>query len=178
MALIPHDWRPAAATLVFVEPGNGVLLIRKKRGHGAGKVNAPGGRLERGETPAECAWREVREEVGLRCGTLVPAAHLRFHDRADGYDVRGFVFRTNAFDGTPVETDEAEPFWCAWDVVPYGEMWQADRYWLPWVRAHESVRGDFVFEREDLVCRSVRPVAAGAERRFLVDFGMAEDSVT
>ena len=175
MALIPDHWRPVNATLVFVERGDEVLLIRKKRGHGAGKVNAPGGRLEPGETPADCARREVHEEVGLRCGTLAPAAYLRFHDRTDGYDVRGFVFRTDAFEGDPIETAEASPFWCGWDDVPYDRMWQADRYWLPRVRAHGPVRGDFVFAGEDLVCRSVRPVVAGALRRFLVDFELATE---
>ena len=89
--------------------------------------------------------------------------------------MRGFVFRTDAFEGDPIETAEASPFWCGWDDVPYDRMWQADRYWLPRVRAHGPVRGDFVFAGEDLVCRSVRPVVAGALRRFLVDFELATE---
>ena len=32
---------------------------------GAGKVNAPGGHIEVGETPEECAIREAFEEVGI-----------------------------------------------------------------------------------------------------------------
>ncbi len=178
MALIPPDWRPAAATLVFVERGEDVLLIRKKRGHGAGKVNAPGGRLERSETPAECARRELGEEVGLRCGALKPAAHLRFHDRTGGYDVCGFVFHAPESGGEPVDTPEAAPFWCAWDAVPYGEMWAADRYWIPWVRAGRPVRGDFVFEGERLVCSSVSPVQAAGMPRFLADFGVTREELT
>ncbi|MEO1370466.1 MAG: NUDIX domain-containing protein, partial [Acidobacteriota bacterium] len=52
-------WRPTdRATLVFVIDGGRILLIRKKRGLGAGKVNGPGGRLEAGETPVQCAVRE------------------------------------------------------------------------------------------------------------------------
>ena len=51
------------ATLVFVLRDNEVLLIRKKRGLGAGKINGPGGKLEAGETPRQCALREVREEL-------------------------------------------------------------------------------------------------------------------
>jgi hypothetical protein len=54
---VPHDF----ATLLFVfrEHSDEVLLIRKKRGLGAGKINGPGGRLEPGETPRACAIREV-----------------------------------------------------------------------------------------------------------------------
>ena len=170
MALIPVGWRPRPATLVFVERGSEVLLIRKKRGHGAGKVNAPGGRVEPRETPEECARREVFEEVRIRCGELRPAAHLRFHDRTDGHDVRGFVFRTCEFRGEAGETPEAEPFWCPWDAIPYGRMWAADRYWVPWVRAGNAVRGDFVFEGERLVCSAVSPVGARGMGRFRAEF--------
>ena len=183
MALIPPDWRPVPATLVFVERGGEVLLIRKKRGHGAGKVNAPGGRLEAAETPAACARRELREETGLCCGALMPVAYLRFHDREDrgdrahAYDVRGFAFRAATFEGVARETPEAAPFWCAWDAVPYGEMWAADRYWIPSVGAGRPVRGDFVFEGERLVCSAVAPVQAAGMPRFRADFGVTRKAL-
>ena len=59
--------KPIRATLLFLidRSTDSVLLIRKKRGIGAGKINAPGGKIDPGETPAECAVRETREEVGL-----------------------------------------------------------------------------------------------------------------
>ncbi len=181
MPLIPVDWCPQAATLVFIErdgaslaaPGEGaVLLIRKKRGHGAGKVNAPGGRIEPDETPYECAAREVWEEVGLRCGPLTPAGLLRCHDRKNGYDMRGFAFHAQAFEGEPIETDEAVPFWCAWDAVPVGEMWEPDRYWLPSIRMHRPVRADLLFENDRLVSRRVRPVRPTELDAYLGAFGV------
>ncbi len=44
-------WEPKErATLLFVIKEGQILLIRKKRGLGAGKINGPGGRLEPGET--------------------------------------------------------------------------------------------------------------------------------
>ena len=55
-------WRAKdQATLVFVTEAANVLLMHKKRGLGAGKINAPGGRLEPGETPETGAIREVQE---------------------------------------------------------------------------------------------------------------------
>jgi 8-oxo-dGTP diphosphatase len=46
-------WQPTErANLCFVTRGDEVLLIHKKRGLGAGKINGPGGRIEPGETAA------------------------------------------------------------------------------------------------------------------------------
>ena len=47
----PAQWTPdILATLMFVVQKGRILLIRKKRGIGAGKVNGPGGKFEPGET--------------------------------------------------------------------------------------------------------------------------------
>ena len=45
---------------------DGVLLLRKRVGkHTNGTWSSPGGHLEHGETPEQCAVRETREETGL-----------------------------------------------------------------------------------------------------------------
>ncbi len=60
-----EKWAPKdRAVLTFIRCEGRLLLIVKKRGLGQGKVNAPGGRLEPGETPEQAAVRETREEVG------------------------------------------------------------------------------------------------------------------
>ena len=62
----PAQWTPdILATLMFVVQKGRILLIRKKRGIGAGKVNGPGGKFEPGETALQCVLREVREELGV-----------------------------------------------------------------------------------------------------------------
>ena len=71
-----ESWQPKdVATLLFIVRGDEVLLIRKKRGLGAGKINAPGGRLEPGEAPLAAAIREVQEEI------LVTPARSRHAER-------------------------------------------------------------------------------------------------
>jgi len=49
---LPFDWASYTpqdrAVLCFLRDHERVLLIRKKRGLGAGKINAPGGKSESG----------------------------------------------------------------------------------------------------------------------------------
>ena len=155
---IPRNWEPwARATLVYLTRGDYVLLIRKKRGHGAGKVNAPGGRIEPGESAEACAIREVAEEVGIRVQSLKLRALLRYHDPAEGFAMAGYVFVSSDFLGNPSHTPEADPFWCRIDGIPYDEMWENDRMWLPRVLQGERIRADFRFCRDRLVAHTITP---------------------
>lgn len=139
------DWRPDfVGTLVFVIDGAKVLLIRKKTGHGAGKINGPGGKLEQTETVSECAVREVREETGLIVDELVCKAELRFVEKS-GPQWLGFAFVTNHWNGELLETEEARPFWCNIDSIPYEQMWPDDAIWLPRIISSGHLSGAFVY---------------------------------
>ena len=134
-----------------------MLLIRKKRGLGAGKINAPGGRLELGETALDAAIRETWEEVGLVPHGLEKRGELHFQF-LDGYSLHCTVFMANRYTGTLIETDEADPFWCDINSVPYAEMWADDVLWLPLMIGGQSFRGFFEFEGENMVSHAVELV--------------------
>ncbi len=58
---------------VFVCNEKGDILIGHRRGsHGSGQWGLPGGHLEPGETPENCAIREAQEEAGIKVGNAVP----------------------------------------------------------------------------------------------------------
>src|SRR4051812_39121672 len=57
--------RPMVGVAALVTRGELVLLLRRHGSHGAGSWSTPGGHLEFGETPEQCAIREAFEEVGL-----------------------------------------------------------------------------------------------------------------
>ncbi len=144
-------WTPVdRATLLFVIRDDEILLIRKKRGLGAGKINGPGGRLEEGETPEQAAIREVTEEVGVRPHTIAPSGELRFQF-VDGYSIHVWVFTAGGFEGTLIETDEAIPMWHPVAAIPYDEMWADDRIWVPVMLRGDRFTGRFVFEKDALL---------------------------
>ena len=69
----PAQWTPdILATLMFVVQKGRILLIRKKRGIGAGKVNGPGGKFEPGEDALACVMREVTESFESFARSIFP----------------------------------------------------------------------------------------------------------
>lgn len=130
------------ATLLFVCQGDEVLLMEKKRGHGAGLINGPGGKLEAGESLRDCALREAEEELGIRGEAPRLCAELRFEDR-DGSRIHGFAYRCERFQGVPRESAEGKPLWVSRNAMPYGRMWADDRGWLPWVLRGYRLRAGF-----------------------------------
>jgi 8-oxo-dGTP diphosphatase len=146
-------WQPRErATLCFLIAEEKILLIRKKRGLGAGKINGPGGRIEPGEEPHECAVRETSEEVGLIPTSVQRRGELHF-EFADGYSLHCTVFVANEYTGELVETDEALPIWTALDSIPYEEMWADDIHWLPGMIQGGTFRGYFHFDGEKMLSK-------------------------
>lgn len=154
-------WEPVdRATLLFVIRDRRVLLIRKKRGLGAGKINGPGGRIEPGESAREAAVREVREEVGVRPLGIGERGQLAFQF-VDGYSIHVRVFRAADCDGEPRETEEAVPMWTPVDAIPYEEMWADDVIWLPRLLRDEPFAGRFLFDGDTLLDHRMLEVDGG-----------------
>jgi 8-oxo-dGTP diphosphatase len=153
------------ATLMFVVRGGQMLLIRKLRGHGAGKINGPGGMVEPGESPLQCALREIEEEVGVRALDVTPLTRLCFQD-ADGSRMLGYAFMAQDCLGEPRETAEAVPFWCPVDHIPYVEMWDDDVLWLPLLLARVPTTGEFLMRDERLVAHRLRSMTVAELTRL------------
>lgn len=150
-----EQWSPSQlAVLCFVVSDGQVLLIEKLRGLGAGKVNAPGGRIEERETPEEAAVREVQEEVSVTPLNLQRMGNLRFAF-VDGLNLECWVFLADAFTGVPQDSPEAIPFWQSVDDLPYERMWSDDKEWIPYLLERKTFVGQFVFDGDRMVSGSV-----------------------
>ena len=126
--------------------GNRVLLGKKKRGFGAGKLNGFGGKVEPGETIVECAVREMEEESGLRVKnpSYRGFLHFDFQGREDEV-LEVHVFLATEWEGSPVESDEMAPEWFDAGCMPYDGMWKDDKYWMPLLLNGERFEGVFLF---------------------------------
>ncbi len=142
------------ATLCYILRNDEVLLIRKKRGIGAGKINGPGGKVDPGETPLEAAARETREEVGVTPLNLDLRGELRFHF-AGGPTVHCLIYVAREFSGELCETAEALPLWFPASDLPYKEMWADDQHWLPLLLAGKRFRGSVNVEGEEALDQQI-----------------------
>lgn len=105
----------------MIEREGRVLLMRRVGAHGAGTWSTPGGHLDYGETPDQCAIREVIEETGLRVHRAVFRGITN-----DVFDERGLHYITiwmqveiESGEATLAAPDEAaEIGWFAWDALP------------------------------------------------------------
>jgi 8-oxo-dGTP diphosphatase len=148
-------WVPIErATLLFVIRDGKVLLIHKKKGLGAGKINGPGGRIEPGESPRDAAIREVQEELGTTPLNVAQRGELRFQF-VDGFSIHGYVFTADDCDAAPRETDEAIPIWTPLEAIPYDEMWADDRVWLPLMLEGKEFSGRFIFDDDRMLDHEV-----------------------
>lgn len=144
--LDPHP-EMERATLCHLVRDDRMLLMEKKRGVGAGKTIAPGGKIEPGERPREAARREVREEVGIDVRGMDKVGELAFEFGEDPF-MFVHVYWSERFEGTPAESPEGSPAWYDLDALPYDEMWDDDRHWLPAVVAGGTVAARFRFDAD------------------------------
>ncbi|MDH4445321.1 MAG: 8-oxo-dGTP diphosphatase [Akkermansiaceae bacterium] len=154
----PIDWTSwrgeMHATILFIIKDGKILLIEKKRGLGAGKINGPGGKIDAGETPLEAAVRETEEELCITPTAPRKLGELQF-SMSDCPHIHCHVYRADDYTGTPTETDEAVPVWTAIDAIPYQRMWEDDQHWLPILLKNQSFLGRFVFESDRLLWSEV-----------------------
>lgn len=135
------------AVLCYIRDNGRVLLQHKAPGRfGGGLWNAPGGKMADGESPEQAARREVLEETGLTVDGLIDHGTITFYvDGTEGPDIIVRVFAARSFDGRLQANDEGPLEWVPEESLPYEQMWEDDRLWVPHILAGRRVRGSFRF---------------------------------
>lgn len=135
-------------TLLWIRKNGKILLARKKRGFGAGKINGVGGKLELGETVTEAMIRETQEEIGVIPLDYEKVAIFDYDEVVKGErtNVVMHMFLANDFSGTPIESDEMCPIWFDENNLPIDEMFGDDIHWYKFVLCGKKCKGKFVFD--------------------------------
>lgn len=136
-------------TLCIPHRGDEVWLGMKKRGFGANRWNGFGGKVKEGETIEQAAIREMEEESGFRPSRLEPAGVLLFQNGDSPYLIKMHIFRSLDFPDSLAESDEMRPQLFKTSQIPLDEMWEDDRYWLPYFLAGKRFEGEFTFDNND-----------------------------
>ena len=146
------------ATLCYVRrPGQTLMVhrIKKPNDMHLGKWNGLGGKLEPGETPEECAAREIFEESGLRVYQPLFKGLLTFPGFANEEDWYAFVFVAEQFEGSLIDSPEGVLEWIDNDRLLELNLWEGDRIFIPWLERPDLFSGKFVYRDGRLVSHEV-----------------------
>lgn len=121
----------------------------KKRGFGQGRWNGFGGKVKEGEEVVEAAKRELAEEVGILVDDLKLLGILDFSWDKKPEVLEVHVFKGIDFTDEPRESEEMKPQWFNVGEIPFGQMWQDDKYWFPLFLEDKKFRGKFLFDDSD-----------------------------
>lgn len=112
--------QPKIGVGVLIVREGRLLLGRRKGSHGADFWAAPGGHLEFGETPEECAQREVLEETGLVVGKMAKITFTNDFFTAERKHYVTLFMLAERTSGTP---ETREPDKCAgWQWFSAAEL--------------------------------------------------------
>lgn len=152
--------RPVALVALLGERDGhvGVLLGRKLRGFGQGKIVLPGGKIEPGESMSQGAVREFFEETGLLVSEseleLLAQVNFRF-SALPAADMDCTIFIARAATGQPRISDELEPVWVRIDQLPAVQMWEDSKTWLPLLAAGRRFTATIVLAPDDVSVQTI-----------------------
>ena len=133
-------YTPIVATLGYVlsPDRRRVLMIHRNAragDHHLGKYNGLGGKIERDEDVVAGMRREIREEAGIECESLVLRGTISWPGFGKaGEDWLGFIFLVTRYSGQPLQSNhEGSLEWVDLERLHELPMWEGDRNFLPLV---------------------------------------------
>jgi 8-oxo-dGTP diphosphatase len=146
------------ATLCYLKKDGKTLMlhrVKKENDMHEGKYNGLGGKFEEGETPEECASREVFEESGLAVKNLILKGVITFPAFSKGEDWYVFVFVIDKFEGETTMSCEGNLEWVNDCDLLNLNLWDGDKIFLKWLGQDRFFSAKFTYENGILTSHSV-----------------------
>ena len=141
-------------TLCYLKHDGKYLMIKKANdgGQSAGKYLGVGGKLEEGESPDECAKREIMEETGLEALDLKLRGIITFISDVWDDEIM-FLYSAEQLKGEfRDDCDEGELFWIDEDKVLDLPAWEGDRYFLkPLLDGEDDIQLKLIYSGDRLM---------------------------
>jgi 8-oxo-dGTP diphosphatase len=146
------------ATLIYVQKDNCTLMLhrnKKENDYHKGKWNGLGGKAEAGESPEECAIRELYEESGLKAKKMQMKGFITF-PMFDGInDWHVFLFTVSEFEGELIECNEGHLEWVPDDKLTELNLWEGDKIFIPWLFEDRFFSAKFIYENKQYISHTV-----------------------
>ena len=160
---------PRLTSLCYIEKDGRYLLLhrtKKENDENHDKWIGVGGKFEPGESPEECALREVKEETGLTMTEFRLRGIVTFVSDEWGTEYM-HLFTCTAFEGTlATDCDEGELVWLPKAELLTKKMWAGDKIFL---KALDERRDFFSlklrYRGEELVEAHFQSPASGRKSR-------------
>jgi 8-oxo-dGTP diphosphatase len=138
------------AVLCYLNSGGKTLMIHRNSAEDDmhyGKWNAPGGKIEPGETPDECVVREFHEETGLTVKDPLMRGVLTFPAFDGQEDWYVFVFTASSFTGTLKKScPEGDLAWIDQARLNRLSLWEGDLIFMKWLDDPRFWSGKFIYD--------------------------------
>lgn len=140
-------------TLLFLLRNDEILLALKKRGFGVGLRNGVGGKIEPGETIEQAMLRECQEEICVTPQNYKKVAKIDFNGKSgnEPWTIQAHIYTSDTWQGEPTETEEMAPKWYKISEIPYEQMWDDDKYWLPLLLTGAKFKSKITLDEHDKV---------------------------
>lgn len=151
------------ATICYIDNGKELLLMHRNKKQNdvhEGKWISVGGKLEPGESPEECAIREIFEETHLTVTKMELRGIVTFPNFTPEDDWYTYVFKITEFEGDLISDEDSREGtleWVSYDEVLSKPTWQGDYEMFKWILEDVSFfSAKFTYKDKKLIEKKVK----------------------
>lgn len=125
--------------------------VKKENDYHLGKWNGLGGKFEQGESPEECAIREIKEESGLAVNNITMKGFITFPMFDGKEDWYVFLFVSDKYEGKLIDSKEGNLAWIPNEKLMEINLWDGDKIFIPWLFKDKFFSAKFNYKNGEFI---------------------------